>query len=99
MAKAKVKLKLKPCPFCGGEAKVKRVPVYLTSTDKKIKADGYFALTGTPIENSLSELWSIFDFVMKGYLYSYREFTKKFQNGIHFLQNLFLTQIIKLMMK
>ena len=49
---------------------------------KKIKADGYFALTGTPIENSLSELWSIFDFVMKGYLYSYREFTKKFQNGI-----------------
>ena len=49
---------------------------------KKIKAGGYFALTGTPIENSLSELWSIFDFVMKGYLYSYRDFTKRFQNGI-----------------
>lgn len=49
---------------------------------KKIRAGGYFALTGTPIENSLSELWSVFDFVMKGYLYSYREFTVKFQNGI-----------------
>ncbi len=49
---------------------------------KKIKAGGYFALTGTPIENSLSELWSIFDFVMNGYLYSYREFVKRFESGI-----------------
>jgi len=49
---------------------------------KKIKAGGYFALTGTPIENSLSELWSIFDFVMKDYLYSYREFSRKFQKSI-----------------
>ena len=31
---------------------------------KQIKADSRFALTGTPIENSLSELWSIFDFIM-----------------------------------
>lgn len=49
---------------------------------KKINAGGYFALTGTPIENSLSELWSIFDFVMKGYLYSYRDFTKEFLTKI-----------------
>ena len=35
---------------------------------KEIKAKGYFALTGTPIENSLTELWSIFDFIMPGYL-------------------------------
>ena len=49
---------------------------------KKIKAGGYFALTGTPIENSLMELWSVFDFVMKGYLYSAREFTARFQNSI-----------------
>ena len=34
---------------------------------KQIKADSRFALTGTPIENSLAELWSIFDFVMPGY--------------------------------
>lgn len=31
---------------------------------KKIKAETRYALTGTPIENSLAELWSIFDFVM-----------------------------------
>lgn len=32
------------------------------------------ALTGTPIENRLSELWSIFDFLMPGFLYSYEKF-------------------------
>ncbi|MCX7748846.1 MAG: DEAD/DEAH box helicase [Clostridia bacterium] len=46
---------------------------------KMIKAKGYFALTGTPIENSLTELWSIFDFVMPGYLLSHNKFAKKFE--------------------
>ena len=41
---------------------------------KQIKAETRYALTGTPIENSLSELWSIFDFIMSGYLFSYRKF-------------------------
>ncbi len=41
---------------------------------KEIKADTRYALTGTPIENSLSELWSIFDYIMPGYLFSYRDF-------------------------
>lgn len=49
---------------------------------KKIKAERYFALTGTPVENSLTELWSIFDFVMKGYLYSHREFTERFERPV-----------------
>lgn len=38
-----------------------------------------FALTGTPVENSLAELWSIYDFLMPGYLYSYRKFREKFE--------------------
>lgn len=46
---------------------------------KTIKADGFFALTGTPIENSLMELWSIFDFIMPGYLFSYGKFSKKYE--------------------
>lgn len=46
---------------------------------KQIKAQTRFALTGTPIENSLSELWSIFDFVMPGYLFSYKKFKEKFE--------------------
>jgi SNF2 family DNA or RNA helicase len=46
---------------------------------QQIKARGYFALTGTPIENSLSELWSIFNFIMPGYLLSHMEFRKKYE--------------------
>lgn len=46
---------------------------------KGVKAKTRFALTGTPIENSLSELWSIFDFIMPGYLYSYSRFVKRFE--------------------
>ena len=41
---------------------------------KGLKGDSRFALTGTPIENSLSELWSIFDYIMPGYLFQYRKF-------------------------
>ncbi|MDD3303738.1 MAG: DEAD/DEAH box helicase [Clostridia bacterium] len=49
---------------------------------KKIKAKTRFALTGTPIENSLSELWSIFDFVMPGYLFSYNKFKEQYEQPI-----------------
>jgi len=41
---------------------------------KKISSEIRYALTGTPIENSLAELWSIFDYIMPGYLFSYRKF-------------------------
>ncbi|WP_426350252.1 SNF2 helicase associated domain-containing protein [Alloiococcus sp. CFN-8] len=49
---------------------------------KSIKAEGYFALTGTPMENSLSELWSIFDFIMPGYLLNHGKFTKLYETPI-----------------
>lgn len=45
---------------------------------KKIRADHRFALTGTPVENSIMELWSIFDFIMPGYLKSARKFSEEF---------------------
>ncbi len=41
-----------------------------------------FALTGTPIENRLSELWSIFDYLMPGFLYEYNVFRKEFETPI-----------------
>lgn len=41
---------------------------------KEIEAGCRFALTGTPIENRLSELWSIFDYLMPGFLYGYQRF-------------------------
>ena len=46
---------------------------------KQMKADTRYALTGTPIENSLSELWSIFDFIMPGYLFSYKKFKSLYE--------------------
>lgn len=49
---------------------------------KQIKAKTRFALTGTPIENSLAELWSIFDYIMPGYLFGYRKFKKLFEEPI-----------------
>ena len=49
---------------------------------KEINAKTRFALTGTPIENSLSELWSIFDFIMPGYLFSYRKFKQMYETPI-----------------
>ncbi len=49
---------------------------------KELNADTRYALTGTPIENSLAELWSIFDFIMPGYLFSYKEFKNSYETAI-----------------
>lgn len=49
---------------------------------KSLKSRHRLALTGTPIENGLSELWSIFDFLLPGYLYSLNYFTKNFEKPI-----------------
>jgi SNF2 family DNA or RNA helicase len=46
---------------------------------KLLSAQTRLALTGTPIENSLAELWSIFDFLMPGYLWNYNRFRKKYE--------------------
>ena len=46
---------------------------------KEIVADTRYALTGTPIENSLAELWSIFDYIMPGYLFAYKKFKTEFE--------------------
>ena len=59
---------------------------------KEIKAKKRFALSGTPIENSLMELWSIFDFIMPGYLYDEKRFSvryhKKLKEGPEVLDEL-----------
>lgn len=49
---------------------------------KKIVAETRYALTGTPIENSLAELWSIFDYIMPGYLFSYKKFKSLYEMPI-----------------
>jgi non-specific serine/threonine protein kinase len=47
-----------------------------TRAVKKLKAGSRFALTGTPVENRLGDLWSIFDFINPGLLGSSKEFTR-----------------------
>jgi non-specific serine/threonine protein kinase len=47
-----------------------------THAAKKLKAQARFALTGTPVENRLGDLWSIFDFINPGLLGSGKEFTR-----------------------
>ena len=49
---------------------------------KSLNADIRFALTGTPIENGLQDLWSIFDFLMPGYLASYNHFKARYESLI-----------------
>lgn len=49
---------------------------------KVIHSKHRYALTGTPIENRLSELWSIFDYLMPGFLYSYETFRKEMESPI-----------------
>src|SRR5699024_9993559 len=45
---------------------------------RKLRGGHHIALTGTPIENRLSELWAIFDFIHKGYFGSFRKFSEEF---------------------
>jgi SNF2 family DNA or RNA helicase len=47
-----------------------------TRAAKALKAQARIALTGTPVENSLGDLWSIFDFINPGLLGSAKQFTR-----------------------
>ena len=58
---------------------IKNYMAGVSKTVKKIKAKTKFALTGTPIENSTIELWSIFDFIMPGYLANLQKFQNKYK--------------------
>jgi len=58
---------------------------YRTQNAKSVKcihADYRLALTGTPLENSVSEIWSLFDFVMPGFLGTSRTFGERFERPI-----------------
>ena len=49
---------------------------------KEIQASYKLALTGTPIENRLSELWSIFDYLMPGFLFTYQRFKEEIEGPV-----------------
>ena len=60
---------------------IKNPDAIITKAIKNVNAKVRFALTGTPIENNLMELWSIFDFIMPGYLYNKSKFKSIFGNN------------------
>ena len=61
---------------------IKNAGTEQTKAVKKLKADVKIAMSGTPVENRLSEYWSLFDFVNKGYLGSAKYFKKTFASPI-----------------
>jgi len=61
---------------------IKNVSAQRTGAIKKLKAEYRLALSGTPIENDLTELWSIFDFLMPGYLGSLHKFKREYISQI-----------------
>ena len=61
------------------------IKTHTTAAAKAVKAissQTKYALTGTPIENRLSELWSIFDYLMPGFLYGYETFRKELETPV-----------------
>ena len=61
---------------------IKNPKAQVTRAVKCLDADVRLALTGTPIENRLAELWSIFDFLMPGYLGTREEFAKRYEGPV-----------------
>ena len=57
---------------------IKTPGTLVTNALKALKADFRIAMTGTPVENSLMDLWCITDFVAPGYLDSAKNFNRKF---------------------
>ncbi|WP_027631482.1 DEAD/DEAH box helicase [Clostridium hydrogeniformans] len=78
---------------------IKNPKAQSTISLKRINAEMRFALTGTPMENNLMELWSIFDFIMPGYLYSKEDFEKEViynqDKGIKLLRDLIKPFILR----
>ena len=54
--------------------KIKNAQSQTSKAIKRIKAPMRVALSGTPVENKLGELWSIFDFILPKYLGSAKDF-------------------------
>ncbi|WP_029230699.1 DEAD/DEAH box helicase [Butyrivibrio sp. VCB2006] len=59
---------------------IKNPTTQVAKAVKSLNASFKIALTGTPIENRLSELWSIFDYCMPGYLFSYKHFRESIES-------------------
>lgn len=68
--------------FCYEAQYIKNHTTQAAKAVKAISSETHFALTGTPIENSLAELRSVFDFIMPGYLSNYSRFKRNYETPI-----------------
>ncbi|MED3662621.1 DEAD/DEAH box helicase [Ureibacillus sp. FSL K6-8385] len=57
---------------------IKNMQTQQSKAIRRLHGDHHIALTGTPIENRLAELWAIFDFIHRGYLGSFKKFQEEF---------------------
>jgi SNF2 family DNA or RNA helicase len=74
--------------ICLDEAQnIKNAYTKQATSIRRLEGSHRIALTGTPIENRLTELWSIFDFANPGYLGTIREFTQRYVNIIEKTQD------------
>ncbi len=78
---------------------IKNTSTKQTQSIRKFKANHYIALTGTPVENRLSELWSILDFLNPDYLNSKEDFTRRFALPIERNQDPDLTMKLQKIVK
>lgn len=62
--------------------KIKTPGTLVTNASKALKADFKIAMTGTPVENTLIDIWCILDFAVPGLLGNAKEFAKEFQNPL-----------------
>ncbi len=62
---------------------IKNAGSLVSQAARQLQADTRLALTGTPMENGIGELWSIFDFVLPGYLPGYHTFLRRYQDGMN----------------
>lgn len=66
---------------------IKNTDTAQTKAVKSIKAENFVALSGTPVENRLSELWSIMDYSNRGFLGNIKEFAETYGNPIEKLND------------
>ncbi len=65
---------------------IKNVFAQKSKSVKELMGKTRFALTGTPIENNIGDLWSIFDFLMPGYFPELNKFMARYQNNMEALR-------------
>ena len=73
---------MRSCNFTAACSTKPNAATLASKAVKRLSCRQRFVLTGTPIENRLSELWNLFDFLMPGYLYTNHAFREKLEKPI-----------------